>query len=443
MLEFYELTILSIVYILSLLIIFTLMWREFKKHRFSFYLLFSLVYVLVFYLGFPFSMGLMYKYHIQLQSFSILFLTQLTSIGFYLIYHFFYQCNFYPRLPTVSKIVSLSQQNSTLSAKATAYTLLIVSLISMLVFYSLNGLLLFKLTAYNQIFSAQVNWVALKRFFYFFLPALLIFYFLQQTKQAWWRFLFFSLGFGLFSYLVIGGTRANLALAAALFLFIGIVQGYISVFSLIIIGVFSIFAMFSLALYRYGLSFADEDILFRFLHLTRDTFSPWENVARLLNEKSIDFQGLMPIVRDFYVYIPKTLWAERPDLVWNTANYFTWEVLHYYAGLAISPTLIGSFYIMGGYPMIIAGAIFSALIIKGFDGLYFYAKQCTFHSQSAVLKSYCFAHIFTLTVLVREGIDAFISRFVFLSVIFILCYVIGQGIMGLYLKLKRKNAFKE
>lgn len=39
----------------------------------------------------------------------------------------------------------------------------------------------------------------------------------------------------------------------------------------------------------------------------------------------------------------KTVWAERPDLIVNTAIYYTWEVLNYYVGLAISPTLIGSF----------------------------------------------------------------------------------------------------
>ncbi|MFP1592579.1 WzyE family oligosaccharide polymerase [Escherichia coli] len=32
---------------------------------------------------------------------------------------------------------------------------------------------------------------------------------------------------------------------------------------------------------------------------------------------------------------------------WNSANYFTWEVLNNHSGLAISPTLIGSLVVMG------------------------------------------------------------------------------------------------
>ncbi|WP_262202707.1 WzyE family oligosaccharide polymerase, partial [Escherichia coli] len=87
---------------------------------------------------------------------------------------------------------------------------------------------------------------------------------------------------------------------------------------------------------------------YTFLYLTRDTFSPWENLALLLqNYHNIEFQGLAPIVRDFYVFIPTWLWPGRPSIVLNSANYFTWEVLNNHSGLAISPTLIGSLVVMG------------------------------------------------------------------------------------------------
>ena len=68
----------------------------------------------------------------------------------------------------------------------------------------------------------------------------------------------------------------------------------------------------------------------------------------LQNYDNIDFQGLAPIVRDFYVFIPSWLWPGRPSMVLNSANYFTWEVLNNHSGLAISPTLIGSLVVMGG-----------------------------------------------------------------------------------------------
>ncbi|MBN0495553.1 WzyE family oligosaccharide polymerase, partial [Pseudomonas aeruginosa] len=48
------------------------------------------------------------------------------------------------------------------------------------IFFAHNGFLLFKLNSYSQIFSAEVSGVALKRFFYFFIPAMLVVYFLRQ-----------------------------------------------------------------------------------------------------------------------------------------------------------------------------------------------------------------------------------------------------------------------
>ncbi|UQQ18319.1 WzyE family oligosaccharide polymerase [Salmonella sp. WGH-01] len=43
--------------------------------------------------------------------------------------------------------------------------------------------MLFRLHSYSQIFSSEVSGVALKRFFYFFIPAMLVVYFLRQTAK--------------------------------------------------------------------------------------------------------------------------------------------------------------------------------------------------------------------------------------------------------------------
>jgi len=100
--------------------------------------------------------------------------------------------------------------------------------------------------------------------------------------------------------------------------------------------------MFWLALKRYRLDVSGSQAFYTFLYLTRDTCSPWKNLALLLqNYDKIDFQGLAPIVRYFYVFIPSWLWPSRPDVVLNYVNYFTSEVLDNHSGLAISPTLIG------------------------------------------------------------------------------------------------------
>lgn len=421
-----ELIILSLFYLLSLSVILSLVYRSFKQTGFSFHLLFSFTYLLVFYLGFPFSLVLSFEFAIGLNTFDILVKTLLFSTVFYVIYHTIYKIRLMPISQAQTVIAPQSEFNSSGEAKLTAFLLLAVSLTTMMYFLSVNGLLLFKLDAYNQIFSAQVNAVALKRFFYFFIPALLIVYFLYPSKKTWCGFLFIGGALGVLSYIAIGGTRANLALVIALFVLIGFAQRYISMLTLCALGIVGIGLMFVLAMQRYGLPLSDSNVWYYFLHLTRDTFSPWEHLSQILAYTRIEYQNLMPIIRDFYVYIPKSIWFERPDLILNTANYFTWEIRQYYAGLALSPTLIGSFYIMGGIPLTLIGAIVTGLIIKGFDELYRYAKQSVFKNRQAIFQAYCFANIFTITVLIREGFDAFFSRFVFFNVVFFICYFLAK-----------------
>lgn len=60
------------------------------------------------------------------------------------------------------------------------------------------------------------------------------------------------------------GTRANIIIAFALFLFIGIVRGWITLWMLIAAGVMSIVGMFWLALKRYGLDVSGAEAFYTF-----------------------------------------------------------------------------------------------------------------------------------------------------------------------------------
>lgn len=136
---------------------------------------------------------------------------------------------------------------------------------------------------------------------------MLVVYFLRQDSKAWVFFLVSTVAFGLLTYMIVGGTRANIIIAFAIFLFIGIIRGWISLWMLAAAGVLGIVGMFWLALKRYGMSVSGDEAFYTFLYLTRDTFSPWENLALLLqNYHNIEFQGLAPIVRDF-VFIPSAV----------------------------------------------------------------------------------------------------------------------------------------
>ncbi len=198
-----------------------------------------------------------------------------------------------------------------------------IALVSVAIFFMHNGFLLFRLHSYSQIFSSEVSGVALKRFFYFFIPAMLVVYFLRRDSKAWLFFLVSTVAFGLLTYMIVGGTRANIIIAFAIFLFIGIIRGWISLWMLAAAGVLGIVGMFWLALKRYGLNVSGDEAFYTFLYLTRDTFRRgriWRCCCKIT---TISIFRAGPIVRDFYVFIPTRLWPGRPSIVLNSANYFT------------------------------------------------------------------------------------------------------------------------
>lgn len=421
---------LTLVYFISLGFILLLTYQEFRRVRFNFNVFFSMLYLLTFYFGFPLTCLLVFQFDVAVVPVDALLHALLAATSFYAIYYVTYKVRL--RKATSEPSRTLFTMNR-VETNLTWILLALIAIVTVGIFFLQNGFLLFKLKTYSQIFSSQVSGVALKRFFYFFIPAMLVVYFLKPTQQRWLFFLCATVGFGILTYVIVGGTRANIIIAFALFLFIGIVRGWITLWMLIAAGVMSIVGMFWLALKRYGLDVSGAEAFYTFLYLTRDTFSPWENLALLLNNyDKIEFQGLAPIIRDFYVFIPSWVWPQRPDVVLNSANYFTWEVLNYHAGLAISPTLIGSLVVMGGVVFIPLGAVVVGLIIKWFDWLYQQGLNEHNRYKSAILQAFCFGAIFNMIVLAREGVDSFVSRVVFFCLVFGACLIAAKLLYWLF-----------
>lgn len=425
-----ELGGLSLVYLISIIFMGTLLYKEFRRVRFNFNIFFSLLYLLTFYFGFPLTCALVFQFDVAVVPAEYLLCAQLAATSFYAIYYVTYKTRL-TKAPTVAKRPLFTMNK--VETNLTCLLLIAVAVVTVGIFFLQNGFLLFKLKTYSQIFSSQVSGVALKRFFYFFIPAMLIVYFLRPTQKRWILFLVSTVAFGFLTYVIVGGTRANIIIAFALFLFIGIVRGWITLWMLAAAGVASIVGMFWLALKRYGLDVSGAEAFYTFLYLTRDTFSPWENLALLLsNYDKIEFQGLAPIARDFYVFIPSWLWPDRPDTVLNSANYFTWEVLNNHSGLAISPTLIGSLVVMGGVVFIPLGAIVVGLIIKWFDWIYGMSLKESNRYKAAIMQAFCFGAIFNMIVLAREGVDSFVSRVVFFCLIFGFCLILAKLLYWLF-----------
>ncbi len=144
------------------------LYRIYQQHYFSFHLLFSGLYFVTFFLGFPFSLFLSWGFGHSLPDSLNIVITLGTAFASYLGYLCCYQLLSYFNK---RKLVQPVQQNAfaKYQANLTACSLFLIALVSLILFIYLNqGLLFFKLEKYSQLFSNSVNAIPLKRFFYFF-----------------------------------------------------------------------------------------------------------------------------------------------------------------------------------------------------------------------------------------------------------------------------------
>lgn len=300
-----------------------------------------------------------------------------------------------------------------------------IVLVSVGIFFMYNGFLLFWFNFYSQIFFSEVFGVVLKCFFYFFILVMLVVYFLCQDSKVWLFFFVSMVVFGLLIYMIVGGICVNIIIVFVIFLFIGIICGWILLWMLVVVGVLGIVGMFWLVLKCYGMNVSGDEVFYMFFYFICDIFLLWENLVLLLqNYDNIDFQGLVLIVCDFYVFIFFWLWLGCLSMVLNLVNYFIWEVLNNYFGLVILFMFIGLLVVMGGVLFILFGVIVVGLIIKWFDWLY-ELGNCEFNCYKVViLYSFCFGVIFNMIVLVCEGLDLFVLCVVFFIVVFGVCLMI-------------------
>jgi len=222
---------LLVVYLVRVLFILTLTYQEFRRIRFNFNfnfnfnLFFSLLYLLTFYFGFPLTCLLVFQFDVEVVPVTFLLYAMLSATAFYASYK--------------TRLRQHRPQRSTalftMNRVETHLTWMLLAVGTVGIFFMQKGLLLFKLNSYSQIFSSNVSGVALKRFFYFFIPPMLVVYFLRQDRRTWFFFLVATVAFVTLTYVIVGGTRANIIIAFALFLFIGILRGWISLWMLAVV----------------------------------------------------------------------------------------------------------------------------------------------------------------------------------------------------------------
>lgn len=172
---------LLVVWLLSTLFIATLTWFEFRRVRFNFNVFFSLLFLLTFFFGFPLTSILVFRFDVGVAPPEILLQALLSATCFYAVYYVTYKTRLRAAKDTAPRRPLFTMNR--VETHLTWVMLMTIALVSVAIFFMHNGFLLFKLQSYSQIFSAEVSGVALKRFFYFFIPAMLVVFSCVRTAK--------------------------------------------------------------------------------------------------------------------------------------------------------------------------------------------------------------------------------------------------------------------
>lgn len=174
---------LLVVWLLSTLFIATLTWFEFRRVRFNFNVFFSLLFLLTFFFGFPLTSILVFRFDVAVAPPEILLQALLSAACFYAVYYVTYKTRLRKRVEDKPRrpLFTINRVEAHLTSGYPDGDCI-----------GERGRLLYaqripavQTAILQPNFSSEVSGVALKRFFYFFIPAMLVVYFLRQDSKAW------------------------------------------------------------------------------------------------------------------------------------------------------------------------------------------------------------------------------------------------------------------
>jgi antigen polymerase len=313
-----------------------------------------------------------------------------------------------------------------------AFTLLFMSIISVLIYVIQNGgFLLLKSDSYSDRFTSTLGKGWLTILFPFFIFSYSLFFFIKPSYKKWKIYFFLGFLTGTIIFIAIGGGRLLIALHVFTFLIIGYHYRFIKLKRIFMIVIILIPVSALLAFARAKMDF--DSNLFQGLIFTMNTFSPFDSFVRILtyyDNEMQNYQGLSVVYNQFISsFVPRALFPDKPMIVMNTGNFYTQNILHYQSLTTISPSLNGSFYIMYGLIGLILGSIFMGFLMKLLDNTFYkniFLKNPlnrTIDKRYTPILYLSFYHFILLNLFValRDSIDFFlIVRFFYPYMIILL-----------------------
>ncbi|MDW2175303.1 O-antigen polymerase [Vibrio sp. 1637] len=240
--------------------------------------------------------------------------------------------------------------------------------------------------------------------------------------------------FGSLVFLITGGSR-NIAAGGIVSLALYLL--YFKRISLKVFGTFSITMMIGvtlLAFFRYSNSLSSSEASYLFFLYTLDSFSPINSLYQVIHkfEYSSDFVLVFfdNFFTQFYTFIPRAIWADKPILLMTNGKFITTEVLGLNGRFIVSPSVIGTAVVMLGYFYFFIG-VFVGIVLR--------INDLFISSSSPLFKVIGFILLPSVFLLSRENLEFYIYKVIMISVTIFFVYLVFRLFIWMPSKVNKRR----
>ncbi|EGR0144428.1 hypothetical protein FRN29_00900 [Vibrio alginolyticus] len=212
---------------------------------------------------------------------------------------------------------------------------------------------------------------------------------------------------------------------------------YFKRISLKVFGTFSITMMIGvtlLAFFRYSNSLSSSEASYLFFLYTLDSFSPINSLYQVIHkfEYSSDFVLVFfdNFFTQFYTFIPRAIWADKPILLMTNGKFITTEVLGLNGRFIVSPSVIGTAVVMLGYFYFFIG-VFVGIVLR--------INDLFISSSSPLFKVIGFILLPSVFLLSRENLEFYIYKVIMISVTIFFVYLVFRLFIWMPSKVNKRR----